>query len=416
MVLLDVFYFLVILLFFPFWMKFLFKKKYLKILKHRFSPLIQPRPQKQIWIHAVSLGEVKSIKNLIQKLQLLFQNNIVLSVTTPSGFSYAEKEYSDIQVINSPFDFTFVIKKFIKRINPRILILNELEIWPNWISITKKNRIPILLINGRISDIAFKKYKKWLFFLKRFFNMIDQFLIQSELYRSKFAHFQIPESKIKTCGNIKADEALKLVKNIPPEEEIFQFLKMEKTSKKIITFASTHKSDEDIFFPALKNMANEYSSVIIPRHMSRLGEIQKKLNELNIHYTLWSQTREIPLENNVLIFDFIGYLFNIFKIADIVFMGGTFEKKIGGHNLYEPASQGKFIVGGPYTNNFPDIGKELIKRGVYRVITSTTEFGEILSNINEQDFDHITKQALGAVLERKGTTECILKQIQALLK
>lgn len=418
MVLLDIFYFLVILLIFPYWMKFLFRKKYRKILRHRFSPAVQTREQKQIWIHAVSLGEVKSIKNLIQKLQLIFHNNIILSVTTPAGYSYAETEYksSEIQVIHSPFDFTFVIKKFLKKINPRILILNELEIWPNWISLTKKKQIPILLINGRMSDLAFKRYKKWRLCIKKFFNHIDLFLIQSELYLPKFTYFKIPESKIKVCGNIKADEALKLLKNMPPEEQIYQFLRMDKSSKKTMVFASTHSSDEDIFFPVLKEISRDYTSIIIPRHLSRVGEIQKKLNEFNIQYSLWSQIGQSRPENDILIFDHIGYLFNIYKIADIVFMGGTFEKKIGGHNLYEPASQGKCILGGPFINNFPDIGKDLINRGVYQVITSEAEFREILGIIQKLDFNLIEKQAKQAVLDKKGSTECILNQIQSLAK
>ena len=97
-------------------------------------------------------------------------------------------------------------------------------------------------------------------------------------------------------------------------------------------------------------------------------------------------------------------------------MGGTFEKKIGGHNLYEPASQGKCILGGPFTNNFPDIGKDLINRGVYQVITSEAEFREILGIIQKLDFNLIEKQAKQAVLDKKGSTECILNQIQSLAK
>ena len=176
---------------------------------------------------------------------------------------------------------------------------------------------------------------------------------------------------------------------------------MDKSSKKTMVFASTHSGDEDIFFPVLKEISRDYTSIIIPRHLSRVGEIQKKLNEFNIQYSLWSQIGQSRPENDILIFDHIGYLFNIYKIADIVFMGGTFEKKIGGHNLYEPASQGKCILGGPFTNNFPDIGKELINLGVYRVITDTTEFRKTLTAIKELDFDLIDKKAIRALFQKE---------------
>ncbi|MCK4836937.1 MAG: hypothetical protein KAT17_09875 [Candidatus Aminicenantes bacterium] len=414
MILLDLGYFFFLLISFPIWIKFIFNKNYRHLLRQRISPGLTPNKQKHIWIHAVSVGEVKSLKNLIR--QLTSRNHpIVLSVTTPSGYEYAKTTHPDIRVINSPLDFSFVVKRFLKTINPSILVLNELEIWPNWLSWTKKSNIPILLINGRISDIAFKKYRKFRLLIKKIFNKIDFYILQSEIHKKRFSFFNIPESKIEVCGNIKADEASALLPTLPSENQIMKYLKTAKPRKKIIGFASTHPSDEKIIIPALEALKKRFALVMVPRHPDRIQKLRQQLEQQGIPYSVWSDSNTIDLDKCLLIFDRIGYLFNILAISDIVYMGGTFEKKIGGHNLYEPAVQGKIIIGGPHYNNFPIIGHELIKTGVYRLIKDGNDFIRSLNQLEAIDLEKIKTRATQTVMDKKGSTECILKHIRNLI-
>jgi 3-deoxy-D-manno-octulosonic-acid transferase len=329
-----------------------------------------------------------------------------LSVTTPAGYECAQKEYPDIPVINAPVDFSFTIKRFIKKINPQLMILNELEIWPNWVLITRRKNIPMLLINGRISDLAFKRYKKGLFLLKYFFNRIDRYLVQAELYKERFRELHIPGEKITVCGNIKADEACKGRDSLSSKQEILEFLKIKPNGKKIVTAASSHQSDEQLIVPIINQLDKNFLFIIVPRHLTRVEEIETLLKKHQVNYSIWSKTAAagiIPVK--VLIFDKMGYLFHILKITDIVFMGGTLEQKIGGHNLYEPAVLGKFIIGGPYYNNFPDIGKELAEKGV------PNECMQILLNYKSIDWENVSKNAVNAVSQRRGSIQCILKEI-----
>lgn len=419
MVIFDFLYLVVIILSLPLWLKFLFKKEYRLILKRRLSPGIDPGNKKRIWIHAVSVGEVKSVRSLIEQLTETYDRDVVLSVTTPSGFGFAKKEYKDINVtvINAPLDFSFTIKTFLKKVNPGILILNELEIWPNWILKTKKANIPILLINGRISERAFKRYKFFSFFLKRFVNRIDLFLVQAGVYKEKFAQLDIPVERIIVCGNIKADTAFATAGVLPAEREIRSYLKINQTrnKKKILTLASTHLSDEKVVIPIINKIREAYSLIIVPRHLNRIEEIERLLVEHKVTFARWSQTGRIDIEEKILIFDKMGYLFNILKISDIVLMGGTFDSKIGGHNLYEPAVLGKLIVGGPCYNNFPDIGRELENRGVYRIIPGPDQLSELLLNTETIDFERVKSQAVEAVSRRRGSVDCILKEIHTLV-
>ena len=415
MLVFDVLYFLLVLILFPFWIRTVLKVDYRRILGRRLSPSVGPSVKKRIWLHAVSVGEVKSLKNLIFQLNRRFPGRIVLSVTTPTGFECATREYKDIEVINAPVDLTFVVRRFIRAINPGLLVLNELEIWPNWILMMKKSRVPILLVNGRISDAAFKQYRRFSFFFKRFFPLISDFILQAECYRSKFVQLGAPAEKVQVCGNIKADEAEKTSRSIPSRSEVLDHLNAEANGRKVITLASSHFSDEQVLIPVIKKFEKMFSFIIVPRHITRVHEIINKLIEEGISYKVWSAGKRVDLGREVLIFDRIGYLVNILSVSDVVLMGGTFDPKIGGHNLYEPAILGKPVVGGPFYNNFPDIGEELVEKGVYRPVGDSRELEEMFERLNDFYPADIEHAAIEAVIKRKGSTECILNRIQDLV-
>ncbi|MCI0471332.1 MAG: hypothetical protein L0Y73_06730, partial [Candidatus Aminicenantes bacterium] len=415
----DILYLFFILLSFPLWLKFIFKKEYRRILRYRLSPQIEAGNEKRIWIHAVSVGEVKSVKSLIEQLNRQFDLQIVLSVTTPSGFRFAQKEYKNIniKIIYAPIDFSFTVKKFLKAVNPAILLLNELEIWPNWILKTEKEKIPILLINGRISENAFKRYNFFKFILERFVAKIDLFMVQADIYKEKFAQLNIPAERLVVCGNIKADTAFEAAGMLPSDREIFNYLRLDGAAenKRILTLASTHASDERALIPLINKLQEKFSLIIVPRHLNRLPELKNMLAAHKLKYTCWSEPGKNECRTGVLLFDNMGYLFNIMKISDIVFMGGTFDKKTGGHNLYEPAVLGKLIVGGPFYNNFPDIGRELVERGVFKVFSDVGRLAGFLLDSDKIDFAGIKEQAIAAVAARRGSAACILKEIQARL-
>ncbi len=415
MLVFDVLYFLLVLILFPVLIKTLMKSEYRRILYQRFSPAINACKHKRIWLHAVSVGEVKSLRHLIKLLNREFPGRIVLSVTTPAGFECARSEYHDIEVINAPVDLTFVVKRFIRKINPGLLVLNELEIWPNWILMMKKSHVPVLLVNGRISDTAYKHYHRFSFFFKKFFPLISEFVLQAECYRDKFIQLGAPAEKIQVCGNIKADEAEKTSLSIPGKMEVMDFLNAGTNGKKVVTLASSHLADEQVVIPVIKKLERKYSFIIVPRHITRLDEIERQLTETGISYTVWSEGKYADLGRDVLVFDRIGYLVNILSISDVVLMGGTFEEKVGGHNLYEPAILGKPVAGGPFYNNFPDIGKELTERGVYRRVHDSRELADLFDHLDEYYPENIRRQAVDAVMKRKGSTECILDRIRCLI-
>ncbi|MGE5341184.1 MAG: 3-deoxy-D-manno-octulosonic acid transferase [Candidatus Omnitrophota bacterium] len=413
----DLLYALALILCLPRWIKVLLKKEYRTLIKHRLIPEIQPSASPRLWIHAVSIGEARSLKSLITQLSQIYNHTeIVLSVSTPTGYEMAKKDYPDITVINAPVDFSFTIRAFIKRINPKLLVLNELEIWPNWVRLVHRNRIPILLINGRISEKAFHRYKQWLFVFKPFFRKIDHYLVQARIYKDRFEQLHIPSEKITICGNIKADEAFDRLSALPSDSEISDYLGINPAGRKIVILASTHPQDDDQWIPVIPQTGNRFLFILFPRQLDRIPEIEKRLEHHRVPFSTWSKNRAMPHKTDhtesVLIFDQIGYLFNALKIADIVGMGGTFDPKTGGHNFYEPAVLGKWIIGGPHYNNFPEIGKELINRGVYYPAQNAADLLQKLLQTETINWDRIRQDAVEAVSERRGSISCTIKKIQ----
>ncbi len=417
----DFLYIIVLILTLPFWgAKVFLKKEYRQMISHRFRPDISPSAQKRLWIHAVSVGEVRSLRQLVEKLKNLHalkNMEIVLSVTTPTGYRCAKQEFPDIIVIPAPVDFSFTIRHFIKNINPCMLVLNELELWPNWVSILHRKKIPIILINGRMSTVAFARYRYGLFFMKHIFSKLHRYLVQAKLYKERFIALGIAPEKIMVCGNIKADEAFISQTNLPPEQEILDVLHIKTSGRPIVTIASSHAIDEQFLAPIIKHMSAAFFFIIVPRHLERVSAIEKLLAEHQVEFSTWSKIPADTQTSRTLIFDRMGYLFPVLKVTDIVFMGGTLDPKTGGHNLYEPAVLGKAILGGPHYNNFPDIGDELVQKGVYHIIHNQETCFLWLNQWLKGEINRatITTNAIHAVSCRRGSLECILKEIQLLI-
>lgn len=414
MYLFDLFYILTMILIFPFHFKTIINKKKRQYIRDRFVPGLSSSEEKRIWIHAVSVGEVKGLESFIKELRKKFQAKIVLSVTTRSGLKIASKIFPGLDIIGSPFDFSFTVKKFVRTINPMILILNELEIWPNWMSIMEKEKIPVLLINGRISDNAYSRYRKFSLFLKPVFRKLTKVLIQGDWYKSRFIRMGVPPDRIISCGNIKADEAVTAAGNLPSIKEIIKESGLD-NKREIILFASSHREDEKLFIPVLKDLLDRFSIIIAPRHVERSETLKRTLLDTGIDTYLFSETDKSKPDRKVMIFNRMGYLMHLMKLSSVIFMGGGMDPSIGGHNLYEPAILGKPIIGGSFFNNFPDIGAALIKTGVYRIVEKREDIQTAVEASLAGNIDNICNNGQKAVKSGQGAVNCIIGELEAYL-
>ena len=412
--LIDIAYLILFIPLSPIILFYLLEKKKFSIIKTKFSPKIKPGNKKKLWFNAVSVGEVKSLRSIINHFEKKGYE-IVLTITTTTGFKIAKDLFSrNITILYSPIDLSFVIKRFIKGINPLIFITNELEIWPNLLKILNKRKIPMILINGRISDNALKRYKVIRFITSSMLNKFDRILVQSESYKNRFNEFIKNEKKIKICGNFKMDQAIKDSKKLENNSYILKQLKIKKTIKPILVLASSHYEEEKLLLDSIKELLKEFSIIVVPRHFNRIENFKKECNKINVKVKIWSKSQEIDLDNEVMIYDKMGYLLNIIKISDFVFMGGTLNPSIGGHSFYEPSVLKKPVISGKYYNNFKEIAEDMISNNVLYIVQNSEDFIKRLKELKDKD---ISLNLFDRIIEnRKGAINCTINEIENLIK
>lgn len=326
-----------------------FKKINESILK-----LIDNKPV--IWLHAVSLGEVSTCKGLIKQLSLRHPKKIILITTITSTGKMLAQSISKNNIISlyMPLDFSFFIKSFIKRVKPKLLILIETELWPNLLYYTQREKIVTLVLNARLSDRSFRKYRLFRPLLKRLSAGIKMFCVQSQIDRDRFLSIGINSDKIKITGNMKFDAIKEL-----DEQELLELTRLrdkilsQDTQNFLIVAGSTHKTEEEAMLDIFSQLKKEFSYLrllIAPRHLERLESIEKMIKCKNMKPERISHIK-VAREDTVLLLDTIGKLRLIYSLANLVFMGGSLVP-IGGHNILEPAYFSKPILVGPYMHNF----------------------------------------------------------------
>ncbi len=380
-----------------------------------------------IWIHAVSVGEVMAIRELVDGLRLTYPNkNLVISTVTATGNKIAKNITKERDfVIYLPLDFSFIIRKVIDKINPSLFIIAETEIWPNLISYLYKKNIPVIVLNGRISDKSFKGYLIIKFLLKSLLNKISMFCVQTNRDCQRLIALGVLSTKIKVTGNMKFDTTDYTDKKIMDYTDYRQKLGLV-SDNRLLVAGSTHPGEEKIILNIYKELLIKISSLrllIAPRHPERSKEIEKiaikygfnpqRISQLTIPSAAEGQANK---GQTIFILDTIGQLMNYYAIADIVFVGGSLVKK-GGHNILEPAVLGKPILFGPDMFNFSDIADLFIAAKAALLVYNQEE---LKVKIKELLIDktlalNLGQKAKELISKNRGSTERNINLIKGML-
>lgn len=311
--------------------------------------------KKVIWLHAVSVGEVLSVKVFLKNLKERFPGHEILITTTTETGNEMAKKLGIGTVLYAPLDLSWLVRKFIKQINPQIFIIAETEIWPNLILALTNMKIPVIMIGGRVSDKSFGYYSKARFLIAALLKKISLFCMQSEADARKIIQLGAPAGKVKVSGNLKFDSA-----GIDAADENFvqkqDYLKAKilySNTDLILVAASTHSPEEKMVLEAYIELKRDFANlklIVVPRHIERLKEVEAVFTSARVDVGLFS--KEKPCEN--LIVDVMGELKAAYSLATIVFVGGSLVKH-GGQNMIEPAFFAKPVIVGPNTWNFRDI-------------------------------------------------------------
>lgn len=372
--------------------------------------------KEHIWVHAVSIGEVLAVANLVQNLKSSFPScRVVISTVTQTGYAVALKTFSPkCLVIYAPLDFSLIVKKFVSLIRPKIYIVMETEIWPNLFAELHRNHVPIVQVNGRISDKAFKRYKRARFLLKKTLLCVSAFLMQSHADKKRIVFLGAPEDKVHVIGNLKFDDL--------PKQTGFNPKGLEFDEHAVWWVAgSTHPGEEKIVLSIFKSLVKEFSHlrlIIAPRHIERTGEIVDLVKENGLSPLRFSSiAKPAGHQDSVIVVDTIGNLKDLYSMAKLVFVGKSLTLR-GGHNIIEPAFFGKPIFIGPHMENFKDIVDVFLREDA---VIQVKDADELLLKMRDmlkdaRKMDEIGLLAKGVIDKHTGATKRAAEIIAAWLQ
>lgn len=384
-----------------------------------------------IWIHAVSVGETMAIRGLVEVLRKKYPfKKFAISTVTPTGNKIARSIASQEDfVFYLPLDLSIAVKKVLKRIDPGLFIIVETELWPNLISYVHQAGIPIIVLNGRLSDRSFRGYRIIRFLVGPILNKVNLFCVQTELDSLRLMGLGVVKDKIKITGNMKFDIA-----DYPDLKKDYTDYKLKlglEVQDKLLVAGSTHPGEEEMILGAYKKLLKDFSSLrllIAPRHPERTKDIEKiilrygfnpiRISQLNEQTnTLPAGRQERTNEQTVFILDTIGQLLSFYPIADIVFVGGSLVKR-GGHNILEPAIFEKPILFGPYMFNFRDIAGIFLKSQAAILVHDTEQLNKNIANLLNHPIKQrqLGQRAKDILLNNRGSVNRNVKWIDYYVK
>ena len=386
-----------------------------------------------IWIQAVSVGEVALCKTLVPAIKEKFPDKkIIISTITKGGNDLAKKLFSeDAVIIYFPLDFSFIAKKAVGILKPKLYIMVETEIWPNVLKTVNENHIPAILINGRISDHSFGKYKLVSLFLKNILAKIGAFCMQSEVDAERIRQLGAPKEKVMVTGTMKFDAEVKTDASL--QQKTRELLGLE-PGNELFVAGSTHEGEEAVVISAYAELIRQFPKLkllIAPRHVDRAARVEalarkigfetERVSNLNERRTLNHSLRSgsgqaTKDERRILILDTIGQLQNIYTVATIVFIGGSLVKH-GGQNPIEPAILERPILFGPNMFNFRPAEKVLLDNsGAIKVSGESELFNAALRLLKDpEDRARLGANAKSAILKSRGATGRNIELISTLI-
>lgn len=361
------------------------------------------KPVKSIWFHCASVGEVRSIKKIVDTLR---QDNedisIIISTMTATGRQIAIDYIKADKAFLLPIENSRAVSMIISYMNVSVLVIVDTELWPNLI-FTASNQVPVFLINGRISDKTYKTYKRFKFIFKSVLKRFSAIMTKSELDEERFANILGKSSKIITAGNIKFQER-KSKDNVKTIKEL--------ENVKFFLAASTHKGEEEIIISWFENEMKGFDKLIfVPRHIERSAEVKEIIEKQGYSVSLYSEN---DFSKQVIIIDAFGLLEGLYVLADKIFIGGSL-KEIGGHNIYEALQFEKTVSVGKYMFSFKEIFDEAKEFGLVTVINNKEEALEFLLKTKENNnfidfFNRIDKINQDTVSTITDTINAVIKK------
>ncbi len=362
-----------------------------------------------IWVHAASVGEIVATSPLIKEFRREFPKSpILVSVVTTSGYEMANRIIKDADsIIYFPLDLPFVAASVLRRIHPRIFLNVETELWPNFLKNARELHIPVMMVNGRISDKSVRRYKYMFSILTDMIGTVKFFAMQSPIDADYIMQLGAPKELVTVTGNTKFDQTYT---NVTPQEreKILDDMGL-KNADGILLAGSTHRGEEDYVLRAFKAVRETHPKarlVIAPRELLRTTEVVSICKRAGFTVGTRTELQKRPPNNeDVIILDTIGELGQVYSIGDVIYVGGSLVTH-GGHNILEPAAHGKAIIVGHHMENFKDTHALFKNRNACITVNSPEELVEQARKLFDDPAHRrqLEDETLKIVLENRGAS------------
>ena len=362
-------------------------QKYIGSLRQRlgFLPItFNVDAEESIWIHAVSVGEALTARALATDLKARYPRlRLFLSTTTMAGQQVARRSLSNVDaVFFFPFDWTFIVRRTLRLVRPRLFIMMETEIWPNLLRECRRRGIRTVMINGRISNRSYPRYRMIRPFIRRVLGDVDRFCVQSEESARRLIDLGANPAQVTVTGSLKFDslELPAATAHGRPRERVLRFFQLP-PSRTVVVAGSTLRGEEAAVlraFAQIKSTMPGAMAILAPRHPERFPEVERLARDAGF---VTVRRSDLPIDAepraDVVVLDTIGELAQLYQLATAVFVGGSLVDH-GGHNILEPAIFGKPIVFGPYMHNFKEIAEAFLSNDAAIQVPSERELDATL--------------------------------------
>lgn len=329
----------------------------------RFGFFTAPQLKQVIWVHAVSVGEVQAALPMIQHLQGVYpDHDLVVTTMTPTGSERVQKLFGDeVFHVYAPYDLPCAVSRFMRRIQPRIAIVMETEVWPNLFHACHARGVPIVLANARLSEKSYLGYRKIARLSRPALQKISCIAAQEEADAARFKQLGVADGQIQVTGSIKFDINI----SASLREEAQALRRLLGNGRAIWIAASTHEGEEEQVLEACEQIRKSIPDallILVPRHPDRFNRVASLCEKQGFRFARRSENELCSPETEIYLGDTLGELLLLYAASDVAFVGGSLVN-VGGHNLLEPAALGIASVIGPISYNFAEITRRLLELG-----------------------------------------------------
>lgn len=393
-------------------------KRYRQGLRDKLCGFRGDAPAGAVWFHAVSLGEMKVLGQLVPAFRQRHPDRpVVVSSTTDTGLEEARKLFGDLAVFPYPFDFSWAVEGTLRTLRPALIVLCESELWPNFLATAKRLGVPVALVNGRMSPRSLARYSKLAPLVRGLFARLDVVGVQGDEYAAAMLSLGATPGRVRVTGNIKYDGALTDRDN-PRSEELRRLFEVRE-GELIWVAGSLQPAEEEVALAVWEKVKAKLPSLrmfVVPRQRERFDEVAKRMEAKKIAFVRRSQMTH-PGRADVVLLDTIGELGALWALADVSFVGGSLDGQRGGQSMIEPAAFGTAVTFGPHVWNFRETARRLVECGGACQVKDAAELEATTLRLLDDKAERraMGEQARRFVLAQQGATRRTLELLDGVL-